>query len=108
MPMMLIFTIAFVKEFVDDRARGEADKVTNHKIAKRYDPATKALENVQWKDLRVGEIVEVCAGDPVPADLAVLSSTGAKGICYVDTCNLDGETNLKARVSMEKTREIEL
>ena len=106
--MLLIFTIAFVKEFVDDRARDKADQVTNKKMARRYDPVAKVMENVQWKDLRVGEIVEVGDGDMVPADMAVLSSSGKEGICYVDTCNLDGETNLKARTSMKKTSSINL
>lgn len=106
--MLLIFTIAFVKEFLDDRARDKADQVTNNKMARRYNPVTKLIENVPWKDLRVGEIVEVGDGEMVPADMAVFSSSGKEGICYVDTCNLDGETNLKVRTSMKKTSGIKL
>ncbi|KAM3401837.1 hypothetical protein ACQJBY_006061 [Aegilops geniculata] len=38
-----------------------------------------------------------------PADLLFLSSTNADGVCYIETANLDGETNLKIRKALEKT-----
>ncbi|THF94249.1 hypothetical protein TEA_004476 [Camellia sinensis var. sinensis] len=38
-----------------------------------------------------------------PADLLFLASTNADGVCYVETANLDGETNLKIRKALEKT-----
>lgn len=34
-----------------------------------------------------------------PADLILLNSSAKKGICYVETKNLDGETNLKHKNS---------
>jgi magnesium-transporting ATPase (P-type) len=33
----------------------------------------------------------------VPADMVLLNSEGIDGICYVETKNLDGETNLKMK-----------
>ncbi|CAI8600133.1 unnamed protein product [Vicia faba] len=38
-----------------------------------------------------------------PADLLFLASTNAYGVCYIETANLDGETNLKIRKALEKT-----
>ncbi|RZB99427.1 Phospholipid-transporting ATPase 3 isoform B [Glycine soja] len=38
-----------------------------------------------------------------PADLLFLASTNADGVCYIETANLDGETNLKIRKALEKT-----
>ncbi|KAF3533387.1 hypothetical protein DY000_02041156 [Brassica cretica] len=38
-----------------------------------------------------------------PADILFLSSTNPDGICYVETANLDGETNLKIRKALERT-----
>jgi magnesium-transporting ATPase (P-type) len=39
----------------------------------------------------------------VPADLALLSSANAEGVAYVETMNLDGETNLKLRKAPRAT-----
>ena len=33
----------------------------------------------------------------IPADIVVLRSSDEHGLCYIDTQNLDGETNLKQR-----------
>ncbi|XP_062111744.1 phospholipid-transporting ATPase 3 isoform X2 [Humulus lupulus] len=38
-----------------------------------------------------------------PADLLFLASTNPDGVCYIETANLDGETNLKIRKALEKT-----
>ena len=50
-----------------------------------------------WKDIRVGDIVMIKNNDSIPADIIVLSTSNPQGICYVETKNLDGETNLKIR-----------
>ena len=34
-----------------------------------------------------------------PADLLLLKSTGKKNMCYIETKNLDGETNLKHKAA---------
>lgn len=59
--------------------------------------------DVKWRDLRVGDIVKVEKDDFFPADLVLLSSSYEDAICYVETMNLDGETNLKLKQSLEVT-----
>lgn len=39
-----------------------------------------------------------------PADLLLLSSTNDNGIAYVETMNLDGETNLKIKKALDQTK----
>ncbi|KAL0442361.1 UNVERIFIED_CONTAM: putative phospholipid-transporting ATPase 5 [Sesamum latifolium] len=56
-----------------------------------------------WESLLVGDIVKVSKNEYFPGDLLLLSSSYEDGLCYVETMNLDGETNLKAKRSLETT-----
>jgi len=53
--------------------------------------------NSTWKEIKVGDLVEVTADKPFPCDLVLLFSDTDNGACYITTANLDGETNLKRR-----------
>lgn len=52
---------------------------------------------VAWKDVKVGDLVHLSNNELVPADVLLLRSSDPHGVAYLDTCNLDGETNLKER-----------
>ncbi|KAJ3129571.1 hypothetical protein HK098_001047 [Nowakowskiella sp. JEL0407] len=51
----------------------------------------------KWKNLRVGDFVLLRNNDKIPADIVIVSTSEKDGLCYVETKNLDGETNLKIR-----------
>ena len=72
----------------------------------RQTTGTAHWERTLWKKLEVGDIVLLRDNDQVPADIVVLSTSDANGLCYVETKNLDGETNLKPRKALKATSSI--
>lgn len=69
----------------------------------RRTQGTARWERTLWKKLEVGDFVLLRDNDQIPADIIVLSTSDADGLCYVETKNLDGETNLKPRKSLTAT-----
>ncbi|PWN23389.1 phospholipid-translocating P-type ATPase [Microstroma glucosiphilum] len=53
-----------------------------------------------WEDLAVGDFVLIKNNEPIPADVIICSTSEEEDACFVETKNLDGETNLKARTGV--------
>lgn len=53
-----------------------------------------------WKNVQVGDFVRIYSDEQVPADIVILATSDPDGGCYVETKNLDGETNLKVRQAL--------
>lgn len=51
----------------------------------------------EWEELEVGDFVHLSCNEIIPADMVLISSSDPMNICHLETCNLDGETNLKQR-----------
>lgn len=45
----------------------------------------------------VGDLVHLSNNETVPADILLLRCSNEHGTCYIETCDLDGETFLKCR-----------
>ena len=50
-----------------------------------------------WEDVRVGDFVKLEDGDFLPSDLVICATSEEEDVAFVETMNLDGETNLKSR-----------
>lgn len=45
----------------------------------------------------MGDTVKIYKNEYFPADLFIIRTSEAKGGCFIETKNLDGETNLKSK-----------
>ncbi|PFH51676.1 hypothetical protein AMATHDRAFT_141843 [Amanita thiersii Skay4041] len=50
-----------------------------------------------WEDVRVGDFVKLVEGESFPGDIMICATSEEEDVAFVETKNLDGETNLKSR-----------
>lgn len=100
-PLIVVLLISAGKELVEDLKRKNADKSLNYSKAKVL--RGPGFEAIRWVNVAVGDIVKVESEEPIPADLVILASSEPEGLCYIETANLDGETNLKIKQAIPET-----
>ncbi|XP_029444476.1 phospholipid-transporting ATPase IA isoform X2 [Rhinatrema bivittatum] len=103
-PLLFILTVAAIKEIIEDLKRHKADSVVNKKQTQVL--RNRAWEIVHWEKVEVGDIIKINGKDYVPADTVLLSSSEPQSMCYIETSNLDGETNLKIRQGLPLTSDM--
>lgn len=101
LPLVFVLAVTALKEAVEDFYRHKADKKSN--TQKFQAIRDGKLVDVESQHIKAGDIVYVEKNQPFPADLVLLSSSIDDGVCYVETANLDGETNLKQRKALDVT-----
>ena len=95
-PLVVIVIITMIKDGYEDYKRYKSDQEENNKqtILIRNGQETP----VKWQDVMVGDYLLVKKDEFFPADLVVLGTNHyKKGQCFIETKNLDGETNLKTK-----------
>jgi len=103
-PLLCILFVSAIKEIIEDFKRHRADgEINNRKALVLRDGNWQSLP---WTELMVGDIVKVVSAQFFPADLVLLSSSEPHGMCYIETSNLDGETNLKIRQGLPQTAKL--
>uniref|UniRef100_A0A1Q3G1B8 Phospholipid-transporting ATPase n=1 Tax=Culex tarsalis TaxID=7177 RepID=A0A1Q3G1B8_CULTA len=96
-PVLFVLGVTAIKDLFEDRRRRASDKRINNSTCRVYNGESERYKKVLWQDVRVGDLVHLSNNETVPADILLLKSSDPHGVCYIDTCDLDGETNLKRR-----------
>lgn len=102
MPLSFVVLVSMIKDFFEDLKRRQSDKQENNRKVLVGNPNSGQFEAKLWKNLQVGSIVKILQDQFFPSDLILLNSSAPKGICYVETKNLDGETNLKHKQGVKE------
>ncbi|OAY73026.1 Phospholipid-transporting ATPase 1 [Ananas comosus] len=105
LPLSFVLLVTALKDAYEDLRRHRSDRFENNRTAHALFPSPSNAEFLPtlWKDLRVGDVVRVVANETLPADIALLSTSDPTGVAYVQTMNLDGESNLKTRYAKQET-----
>ncbi|KAJ2916976.1 hypothetical protein MD484_g3448, partial [Candolleomyces efflorescens] len=54
-------------------------------------------KHTAWEDVSVGDFVKIMDDESLPADVLICATSEDENVAFVETKNLDGETNLKSR-----------
>ncbi|EME45773.1 hypothetical protein DOTSEDRAFT_71455 [Dothistroma septosporum NZE10] len=100
-PLGIVLLVSAGKEIVEDNRRRSQDGQLNRSKARALRGTT--FQDVKWIDINVGDIVRVESEEPFPADIVLLASSEPEALCYIETANLDGETNLKIKQGIPET-----
>ncbi|KAF1917430.1 hypothetical protein BDU57DRAFT_164974 [Ampelomyces quisqualis] len=100
-PLAIVLLVSAIKEYIEDYRRKQSDAQLNNSKAQVLKGSTFAES--KWINVAVGDVVRVESEAPFPADLVLLASSEPEGLCYIETANLDGETNLKIKQAIPET-----
>eukprot|EP00731_Ephydatia_muelleri_P016102 Em0009g526a len=100
-PLLLVLAVTAIKDAFDDIKRHRSDyHVNNRPVEVLRDGSVR---EVRWSQVVVGDVLKLERDDYVTADLLLISSSEPNSLIYVETAELDGETNLKVRQALPAT-----
>ncbi|CAN6588041.1 unnamed protein product [Malus baccata var. baccata] len=100
-PLLFVLCVTAIKDGYEDWRRHRSDRNENNREALVFQSGQFQLK--KWKHIQVGEVLKICADDTIPCDVVLLGTSDPSGIAYIQTMNLDGESNLKTRYARQET-----
>jgi phospholipid-transporting ATPase len=102
--LVVVMAISMAKEALEDVKRHQADAKTNGLIAKQLNKFSAPesdgnFSEIAWRNIKVGNIIKIVNNEQLPADIVLLTTSEPFGTAFVETSNIDGESNLKLKNS---------
>ncbi|KAL3664634.1 hypothetical protein V7S43_010383 [Phytophthora oleae] len=104
-PLLFVLLVTMVKQGSEDFKRHQADDKQNRRSCRIINVGGQT-ELIAWQDLQVGQLVCVENREELPADVIIIATSEEEGRCFIETSNLDGETNLKRRIAVKPTAQL--
>jgi len=102
MPLLVVLAVTMIKDIFEDYLRYRSDEQANNVLCK-VSRLGKPMEAIKSKDIMPGDLIEISKGETFPTDIVALASSTEEGLCFIQTAQLDGETNLKRRNALLAT-----
>lgn len=103
-PLIGVLTVTAVKDAYDDFQRHRSDRQVNTR--KTWVLRNGQLVEESWSKVLVGDVIRMENDQFVAADILLLSTSEPNGLCYIETSELDGETNLKCKQCLPETEDL--
>ncbi|XP_053679625.1 phospholipid-transporting ATPase ID [Anopheles nili] len=100
-PLIGVLMLTAIKDAYDDFQRHMSDSQVNKRRSKTLRHGK--LVDERWSGVQVGDIIRMDNDQFVAADILLLSSSEPNGLCFIETAELDGETNLKCKQCLPET-----
>ena len=96
-PLIFVLGVSMIRDLIEDLSRLQYDRLNNNGevIVFREKKFIKSISS----SLRLGELIIVSENEQIPADMIIIDSNLNDGMAYVETSSLDGEKNLKPKIS---------
>ncbi|KAJ4832556.1 hypothetical protein Tsubulata_000124 [Turnera subulata] len=100
-PLLFVLCVTAIKDGYEDWRRHRSDRNENNREALVLQSGEFELK--KWKNIRAGEVVKIRSNETIPCDMVLLGTSDPSGVAYIQTMNLDGESNLKTRYARQET-----
>lgn len=101
MPIICILIMNAIKDGIEDYRRHKSDREENERDTLCITSNGGEAKSTKWDQVKVGDYIIVQSNEYVPADIVLLTSANDNGQAFIETANLDGETNLKTKQAPE-------
>eukprot|EP00736_Rhodelphis_marinus_P014500 Rmarinus@m.24618 len=98
--LAFVLVVNMIKEGYEDMKRHRSDWQLNRRTVHIWNGSS--FRDGLSHEVQVGDLVRMEEDEMVPADCILVQASEPSGTTYVETANLDGETNLKAKMRLPK------